>query len=128
LRKKRKKSSCRKSRTGSTQLSLSGYKGMWLFALFDLPVVSKKDRKNYADFRKALLKRGFTMLQYSVYVRYCACEENGRVLMKGIENEIPPAGQIRLLLVTDHQFGKMQVFSNAKIKETEKPPEQLMLF
>jgi len=101
---------------------------MWLFALFDLPVVSKKDRKNYAVFRKALLKRGFSMLQFSVYARYCASEENGRVLMNGIEQQLPPYGQIRLLLVTDHQFGKMQVFNNAKIGETEKAPKQLMLF
>ena len=48
---------------------------MWLFAMFDLPVTTTKARKRYAEFRKVLLEQGFSMLQYSVYARYCASEE-----------------------------------------------------
>ena len=54
---------------------LSGYRGMWLFAMFDLPVTTAKARKRYAQFRKVLIEQGFSMLQYSVYARYCASEE-----------------------------------------------------
>lgn len=107
---------------------ISGYKGMWLFTLFDLPVVSAKDRKNYTHFRKALLKQGFNMLQFSVYARYCGSEERGRTLMKRLKAELPPYGQVRLLQVTDHQFGKMEVFNNKKKAKKEKPPQQLLLF
>src|SRR5690606_25570553 len=51
------------------RLPLSEYEGMWLFAMFDLPVVTKTDRRNYARFRKKLLEEGFMMLQFSVYAR-----------------------------------------------------------
>ena len=42
---------------------LSGYRAVWIFAMFDLPTDTKKARKDYTDFRKNLLKNGFTMLQ-----------------------------------------------------------------
>lgn len=110
------------------QLNLSEYKGMWLFALFDLPVVSKMDRKNYVRFRKVLLCQGFSMLQFSVYARYCGSEDRGQTIIKRLRERLPPAGQVRLLLVTDHQFGKMEVFSGKKMQKTEEPPGQLLLF
>jgi CRISPR-associated protein Cas2 len=44
-------------------MSLSAYKGMWLVAMFDLPVTSRQYRRAYARFRKELLKDGFCMLQ-----------------------------------------------------------------
>ena len=44
---------------------------MRLIVFFDLPVVTKKDRKIYAQFRKFLIKDGYDMLQFSVYSRIC---------------------------------------------------------
>ena len=58
------------------QERLNAYRIMWLFVLFDLPVETKKERKAAADFRKALLKDGFSMLQFSVYNRHCASDES----------------------------------------------------
>jgi CRISPR-associated protein Cas2 len=101
---------------------------MWVFALFDLPVDTKAARKRYTRFRKALLKQGFTMLQYSVYARYAASEESGVILKERVKPEIPPDGQVRLLMVTDHQFGKMEVWFGKKLKPAEDPPMQLTLF
>lgn len=110
------------------RLNLSEYKGMWLLALFDLPVDEPEKRREYTLFRNALLKLGFTMLQYSVYGRYCPSEEASRKFRRKVKAALPPQGQVRLLAVTDHQFAKMEVFSGKKRKETEKPPEQLALF
>ncbi len=101
---------------------------MWLFALFDLPTVSKEERKRYTQFRKVLLRDGFLMMQYSVYARYCASEEVCDTHRKRIRKAIPPAGQVRLLAVTDRQFGKMDVFHGKKRTPTEEPPDQMMLF
>jgi len=60
-------------------MHLSGYRFMWLVVLFDLPVDTRRARREYARFRKALLKDGFTRMQYSVYVRHCASQENAAV-------------------------------------------------
>ncbi|MCX8035123.1 MAG: CRISPR-associated endonuclease Cas2, partial [Candidatus Dojkabacteria bacterium] len=46
-------------------------KYMRILVLFDLPVVTKKQRKIYARFRKALIKDGYDMIQFSVYQRIC---------------------------------------------------------
>ena len=51
---------------------LSEYRIMWVLVLFDLPTETKKEKKAYADFRKNLQKDGFTMFQFSIYVRHCA--------------------------------------------------------
>ena len=54
-----------------SELRLNAYHIMWLFVFFDLPTTTKAERRNAAQFRKALEKDGFTMMQYSVYVRHC---------------------------------------------------------
>ena len=107
---------------------LSGYRGMWLFTMFDLPVTTKKARKRYTEFRKALIKEGFSMMQYSVYARYCPSEEMADAYKRRIHTHLPPEGYVRLLMVTDRQFGKMESFIGEKDASVEKPPEQLVFF
>jgi CRISPR-associated protein Cas2 len=106
----------------------SGYKTMWLFAMFDLPVDTKEAKREYVRFRSMLLDEGFTMMQFSVYSRFCASEELSKKYTKKIKSALPPQGEVRILSITDRQFGKMQVFYGKKRAETEKPPEQMMLF
>jgi CRISPR-associated protein Cas2 len=101
---------------------------MWLFALFDLPVDDKEARKRYTQFRKALLKDGFEMMQFSVYARYCPDEESSAVHRKRVRKVLPAEGHVRLLAVTDKQYGKMEVFHGKRRTSTETPPPQLLLF
>ncbi|MEW5946146.1 MAG: CRISPR-associated endonuclease Cas2 [bacterium] len=101
---------------------------MWLFVMFDLPVDSKESRRSYTLFRKRLLNQGFTMLQYSVYARYCASEDAASTYRNRIKARLPPDGQVRVMSVTDRQFGKMEVFLGKTRVKSEKKPEQLMLF
>ena len=107
---------------------LSEYRGMWLFVLFDLPVKEPEERKEYALFRKHLLKLGFTRIQYSVYARYFASEEGSEIHRKKVKAALPPDGFVRLLSITDRQFGKMEAFIGKKPAETEVPPAQLSFF
>ena len=58
------------------------YRVMWILVLFDLPTETKKDKKAYALFRKNLQRDGFTMFQFSIYVRHCASQENAAVHLK----------------------------------------------
>ena len=101
---------------------------MWLFALFDLPTTTKQQRRQYAQFRKTLLARGFTMMQYSVYARYCPDEDAAEAQRRAIRCALPPAGQVRVMSLTDRQFGKMEVYFGARRAKVEDPPAQLMLF
>lgn len=96
--------------------------------MFDLPVGDSKARKRYAQFRNVLIRQGFSMLQYSVYARYCASEELSNQYRAQIRAALPPKGYVRLLAVTDRQFGKMESFIGKTTEPTEKPPSQLTLF
>lgn len=107
---------------------ISGYRCMWLVVMFDLPTETKTARRNYALFRKFLLKDGFIQMQYSVYLRHCASRENADVHLARVERQIPPAGEVRTLTVTDKQFELMQVFQGKTRIQIEKPPCQLQLF
>jgi CRISPR-associated protein Cas2 len=110
------------------ELALSGYKAMWLFAMFDLPVDQPELRREYAQFRKGLLKAGFSMLQYSVYAHYVASEDTEEALRRKVHASLPSHGQVRVLSVTDRQFEKMEVYVGKKRKSVEDPPMQMMLF
>jgi CRISPR-associated protein Cas2 len=101
---------------------------MWLLAMFDLPVKSGEDRREYVRFQKGLLEEGFMRIQYSVYVRYSQSEEASLTLRRRIRARLPSGGQVRLLAVTDHQFGKMEIFEGKIRREGESAPDQLMLF
>lgn len=107
---------------------LNEYRVMWVFVFFDLPTETKKERKNYAVFRKKLLNDGFTMFQFSIYLRHCASRENAQVHINRVKNMLPPNGHIGILCVTDKQFGKMELFISRKKEEVKTPYQQLELF
>lgn len=101
---------------------------MWVFVFFDLPTETKRDRRNYTRFRKELLKDGFAMMQYSIYVRHSNSRENAAVHIQRGKSILPPKGNIIVFTITDRQFGDMEFFqgtTNAKRPET---PQQLELF
>jgi CRISPR-associated protein Cas2 len=101
---------------------------MLLFVFFDLTTETKKDRKNASSFRKDLLRNGFTMMQYSVYVRHCASGENADVHEKRIQKSLPPLGKVSVLRITDKQFGNIMNFWGKKELPKEPIPCQLELF
>lgn len=101
---------------------------MWLFVFFDLPTDTKKDRKNASGFRKNLLKDGYSMMQYSVYVRHCASSESANVHEKRILKLLPPLGKVSVLRITDKQFGDIMNFWGKAEVHKEPQPTQLELF
>lgn len=109
-------------------MRLSGYRWMWAIAMFDLPTDTAQTRRQYARFRKALIKDGFQMMQFSVYIRHCSSRENAAVHVQRVEKAIPSDGEVRVLLVTDKQFSRMQIFWGNRRQPTPPPPAQLELF
>lgn len=105
-----------------------GLQSVWVLALFDLPTETKPQRKAYARFRKDLLNDGFTMMQYSVYQRHCASIENADVHVARMSSLLPPEGEVRFLVITDKQFGRIRTFWGKKRKVAEKMPAQLEFF
>lgn len=109
-------------------MDLNGYRIMWLFVFFDLPTETKKDRRNASQFRKNLLKDGFTMMQYSVYVRHCASSESADVHERRIHLLLPPLGKVSILRITDKQFGNIANYWGGAEVPKAPQPKQLELF
>lgn len=107
---------------------LNQYRIVWVFVYFDLPTETKKDRHNYAVFRKALKKDGFAMLQYSIYIRHCPSYENADVHKRRVKNALPPAGEVIVFDITDKQFGMMEFFRGISRDKKPETPQQLELF
>lgn len=109
-------------------MELNKYRVMWLFVFFDLPTGTKKDRRNAQQFRKNLLKDGFTMMQFSVYMRHCASSESADVHEKRIQLLLPPFGKVSILRITDKQYGDIMNFWGKVERPKEPTPMQLELF
>lgn len=107
---------------------LNQYRILWVFVFFDLPTETKKDRKQYALFRKNLKRDGFSMLQYSIYVRHCNSRENANVHQKRVKSFLPPKGEVIMFTLTDKQFGMMEFFKGIKTSNRPDTPQQLEMF
>jgi CRISPR-associated protein Cas2 len=101
---------------------------MWVLVLFDLPTETKKDRKQAGLFRKRLIDDGFTMFQFSIYLRHCPSRENAQVHIKRVKSLLPPNGHVGILCITDKQFGMMELFVGKKEELKPNTPQQLELF
>lgn len=101
---------------------------MWVLVHFDLPTDTKKDRKNYALFRKKIMADGFSMFQFSMYIRHCSSKENAEVHKKRVKNILPPKGHVGVMCITDKQFGMMEIFRGKELVDAPETIQQLELF
>lgn len=93
---------------------ISQYRVMWIMVFFDLPTETKKDRKAYAAFRKNLIQDGFSMFQFSIYIRHCASIENAETHIKRVTSRLPEYGKVGIMCITDKQFGNISIFMERK--------------
>ena len=87
------------------------YRFMRILVLFDLPVISPDDRRAYRHFRKAMLKKGFIMLQESVYCRMVLNKTMAEQVLDSIKREKPEKGLVMSLMITEKQFERMELIT-----------------
>ena len=107
---------------------LNAYRIMWIMVFFDLPTETKKERRAAAKFRKDMIKDGFIMFQFSIYMRHCPSRENNEAHIRRVKSVLPELGHIGILTITDKQFGDMELFNSGKEKLLPKPTGQLEMF
>ena len=79
-------------------------------------------------FRKLLLSLGLFRMQFSVYARFCDNRRLTDTVLRAIRKGVPPKGEIRLIYVTDKQYGEMFIFEGSVKKRPKPEPEQLIFF
>ena len=87
---------------------------MRIIVFFDLPVKTLKEKKEYSQFRKALLKDGFYMIQYSVYGRICNGVDAVDKHIDRVLKIAPREGSIRLLSITEKQYASIKIIVGEK--------------
>lgn len=98
---------------------LSAYRVMWVITLFDLPVLTKQERKDSGNFRKFLLKQGFQMAQLSVYMKFCRDKTQADRLAISISQAVPDRGKLDIIMLTDKQYENIITFHGQKRMKRE---------
>lgn len=109
-------------------MRLNEYRILWVLVFFDLPTETKKERSIASKFRKEILRDGFAMFQFSIYLRHSSSRENADVHINRVKRLLPEKGHIGIMTVTDKQFGMMELFYGKKEKALPDTPQQLELF
>lgn len=106
----------------------SKYRMAWVLVFFDLPVGTPEERKTATNFRKDLIHDGYMMVQFSVYARPCGTADRVETQVRRLKTKIPSKGEVRGLMISDAQWGRMIVMRSQQTTEAEKMPAQMQFF
>lgn len=102
---------------------------MRLLVFFDLPVVTRAERRAYTQFRRFLLNDGYDMIQFSVYGRILNGRDAESKHMDRVIANLPPEGSVRALTVTEKQFASMRILVGLPLfQEKRVSADQMVLF
>jgi len=102
---------------------------MRLLVFFDLPVVTKAERRAYTLFRRFLINDGYDMIQYSVYGRILNGNDSLEKHFKRLVSNLPPEGSVRCLSVTEKQYASMKMLVGLPLfQEKAIKANQMLLF
>lgn len=102
---------------------------MRLLVFFDLPVVTRAERRAYTVFRRFLLNDGYDMIQFSVYGRIVNGNDAEQKHLKRLVDNLPPEGSVRCLTVTEKQFASMKLLVGLPLfQEKAVKANQMLLF
>lgn len=93
---------------------------MRLMVFFDLPMVTRTEKRAYTQFRKFLLNDGYDMIQFSVYGRILYGTDAEEKHMKRLLANLPPEGSVRILTVTEKQFASMKLLVGMPLFQEKK--------
>lgn len=102
---------------------------MRMMVFFDLPTVTKAERRAYTLFRRFLLNDGYDMIQFSVYGRILNGNDAEEKHMKRLLANLPSDGSIRVMTITEKQFAGMKLLVGLPLFQEKKVnASQIVLF
>lgn len=87
---------------------------MRLLIMYDLPMISSLDISTYNKFHNFIIKRGYDMINYSVYVKTCKNLHECNKQLKHLKRHLPHYGNIRALKLTNKQYEAMEILRGEK--------------
>ncbi len=95
---------------------------MRVIVLFDLPITTSENIRQYTKFRKFLLKSGFIMMQESVYCKLALNATVAEAVVANLKKNKPEAGLVQVLTMTEKQFQKIEFIvgtSNSNVLDSD---------
>ncbi|BDU67748.1 MAG: hypothetical protein TYPL_4010 [Candidatus Tyloplasma litorale] len=92
----------------------SNFRVMRLIILYDLPTVTKKDIKMASKFRSEIIKKGFIMMQESVYIKQCINIDHLNKELIKLSLILPKEGDVRAISITEKQYFDMKILKGEK--------------
>ena len=95
---------------------------MRVMVMSDLPVGTGDQRREYARFRKFLIKSGFLMVQESVYCKLALNGTAATAIIENVRKNKPKEGLVQLLSITEKQYAKMEYIigqANSNVLDTD---------
>jgi len=102
---------------------------MRMLVFFDLPTVTRADKRAYTLFRRFLLQDGYDMIQWSVYGRIVNGADDEEKHLKRLVANMPQKGSVRYLKISEKQFAGIQILlGTLTVQEEKVGMQQLLLF
>ncbi len=102
---------------------------MRLIVFFDLPMVTKAEKRAYVQFRRFLLNDGYDMMQWSVYGRILNGSDAETKHLARLACNLPPEGSVRCMTVTERQYAGIRLLvGTPHFQEKKIPASQMLLF
>lgn len=95
--------------------------------MFDLPVETSQQRRDYRQFRKALINEGFIMVQYSVYVRVCVNKKSAMFMENRVQRFLPSNGLVQSLVLTEKQYNDMHFLVGSPVKDVRNSSDRTVI-
>ncbi len=100
---------------------------MRVIVFFDLPTATTSDRREYAKFRRRLIKNGFMMVQESVYSKLALNSTQVSQIVGEVSKIRPEKGLVQILTVTEKQYSKMTLLFGKSSSDVIDSDERLLV-
>lgn len=100
---------------------------MRIIVMFDLPVETAKNRRDYTMFRKFLIKNGFLMMQESIYCKLAQNATAADSIVDNIRKNKPADGLVQVLKITEKQYSKIEYIVGEAQKQVLDTDERMVI-
>lgn len=95
--------------------------------MFDLPMKSSSDIREYNRFRKFLIKSGFLMMQESVYCKLALNTTVVDSVITSVRKNKPESGLVQAFTLTEKQFSKIEFITGSSKSEILDSDKRLVI-
>jgi CRISPR-associated protein Cas2 len=86
-----------------------------------------EDKRQYIRFRKFLVKSGFVMMQESIYSKIALNTTVSDAVVAVVKRNKPDTGLVQVMVVTEHQFSKIEYIVGNSSTEFINGDERLII-